>query len=47
VGTSGAQAESQVARADELPRTASPLALTGLMGLLSLAGAMGLRAYRQ
>ena len=47
VGTSGAQAESQVARADELPRTASPLALTGLMGLLSLAGAMGLRAYRR
>ncbi len=47
VGTSGAQAESQVARADELPRTASPLALTGLIGLLSLAGALGLRAYRQ
>lgn len=47
VGTSGARAESQVARADELPRTASPLALTGLIGLLSLAGALGLRAYRQ
>jgi hypothetical protein len=44
VGTSGAG--SQVARADELPRTASPLALTGLIGLLSLAGAMGLRAFR-
>ena len=47
VGTSGAQAESQVARADELPRTASPLAMMGLAGLLSLAGAMGLRAYRR
>jgi hypothetical protein len=45
-GTS-ARAESQVARADELPRTASPLALMGVMGLLSLAGAMGLRAFRQ
>lgn len=42
VGTSG-QAESQVARADELPRTASPLALSGLLGLLSLAGAAALR----
>jgi hypothetical protein len=47
VGTSGVQADSQVARADELPRTASPLALAGLLGLLSLAGAMGLRAYRR
>jgi len=46
VGTSG-QAESQVARADELPRTASPLALTGLLGLLSLVGAAGIRAIRQ
>ena len=46
VGTSG-QAESQVARADELPRTASPLALTGLLGLLSLFGAAGIRAIRQ
>jgi len=42
VGTSG-QAEGQIARADELPRTASPLALSGLLGLLSLAGAAGLR----
>ena len=42
VGTSGA-AEGQVARADELPQTASPLALSGLIGLLSLAGAMALR----
>jgi hypothetical protein len=47
VGTSGAQAESQSARADELPRTASPLALSGIIGLLSLAGAMGVRAMRR
>jgi hypothetical protein len=46
VGTSG-QAEGQIARAEELPRTASPLALTGLLGLLSLAGAAGLRAFRE
>lgn len=46
VGTSG-QAESQVARADTLPQTASPLALTGLIGLLSLAGAAGVRALRK
>ena len=38
LGTSG--------QADELPRTASPLALTGLLGLLSLAGAAGIRAFR-
>ena len=46
VGTSG-QAEGQIARADELPRTASPLALSGLLGLLSLAGAAGLRVIRK
>ena len=46
VGTSG-QAEGQIARADELPRTASPLALSGLLGLLSLAGAAGLRITRK
>jgi hypothetical protein len=46
VGTSG-QAQGQVAQADELPRTASPLALTGLLGLLSLAGAAGIRFIRQ
>jgi hypothetical protein len=47
VGTSGVQdqPESVNARA-ELPRTASPLALSGLMGLLSLAGAFGLRMFR-
>jgi cobalamin biosynthesis Mg chelatase CobN len=44
VGTSGA-AEAQVARA-ELPRTASPMALFALIGVLSLAGAMGVRAIR-
>jgi hypothetical protein len=45
VGTSG-QAEGQIARA-ELPQTASPLMLSGLLGLLSLAGAAGLRAARK
>jgi hypothetical protein len=48
VGTSGVQdarPESVDARA-ELPRTASPLALSGLLGLLSLAGAIGLRSFR-
>ena len=48
VGTSGVQdarRESVDARA-ELPRTASPLALSGLLGLLSLAGAIGLRSFR-
>jgi hypothetical protein len=47
VGTSGAQAESQVARADTLPQTSSPLALTGLLGLLALGGAAGVRALRK
>ena len=48
VGTSGvqdAQPESVDARA-ELPQTASPLVLSGLIGLLSLAGAIGLRSFR-
>lgn len=48
VGTSGVQAaqpDSVDARA-ELPGTASPLALSGLLGLLSLAGAIGLRWFR-
>jgi hypothetical protein len=39
VGTGG-----QVAA--ELPATASPLALSGLLGLLSLAGAAGIRFFR-
>jgi len=38
VGTSG--------QANELPRTASPLLLSGLLGLLSMAGAAGLRLSR-
>ena len=57
VGTSGAgdqsasasvgvQQESTSARADVLPATASPLALSGLLGLLSLAGAAGIRFFR-
>jgi hypothetical protein len=32
---------------DELPATASPLALSGLLGLLSLIGAAGIRSFRQ
>jgi len=32
--------------ATELPRTSSPLVLSGLLGLLSLAGATGLRLFR-
>ena len=39
VGTSG--------RADELPRTASPLPLSGLIGLLSLSGAAVMRRVRR
>ena len=56
VGTTGADqaagtrqgdaADGQIARAGELPRTASPLPLAGLIGLLSLAGAAGLRYVR-
>jgi hypothetical protein len=38
IGTAG--------RADELPRTASPLALSGLIGLLSLLGAASLHRMR-
>ena len=43
VGTSG-QAETQTARATTLPQTASPLPISGLIGLLSLAGALRARA---
>ena len=42
VGTSGGQAP-----ADELPRTASPLVLTGLLGLLSAGGGLGMRLIRR
>jgi len=37
----------QVAAAPELPKTASPLPTIGLIGLLSLAGAFGLRLFRR
>ena len=48
VGTSGVQQESTTAYNNaELPRTASPLALSALLGLLSLAGAAGVRRYRR
>ena len=48
VGTSGFQQESTTAYNNaELPRTSSPLALSGLLGFLALAGAAGLRRYRQ
>jgi hypothetical protein len=53
VGTSGAAAQTPAAQAEgqfagnELPRTASPLALTGLIGLLSLVGGVGVRAMRR
>jgi hypothetical protein len=43
--TGSVRQESTVAQA-ELPATASPLALSGLIGLLSLAGAFGIRAFR-
>jgi LPXTG-motif cell wall-anchored protein len=33
--------------AEELPKTASPLPTLGLIGLLSLAGAFGLRLFRR
>jgi hypothetical protein len=50
VGTSGIaqdqQPAGQAARNEQLPATASPLPLSALIGLLSLAGAAGLRALR-
>lgn len=45
VGTSGQTAATDVD--DELPRTASPIPLAGLLGLLSIAGAGGVRALRR
>ena len=42
VGTSGQAQRTN----EELPRTASPLALSGLLGLFSLAGAAGIRVFR-
>lgn len=52
VGTSGqaepmAQDQASRDRANELPRTASPLPLAGLIGLLSLGGAAALRKIRR
>ena len=48
VGTSGVRQESTTASNNaELPRTSSPLALIFLLGFLALAGAAGLRRYRQ
>jgi len=51
---SGVRQESTIAQnttndnnaVSELPSTASPLALSGLMALLSLAGAAGIRSFR-
>jgi hypothetical protein len=51
---SGVRQESTIAQNDrndtgavsELPSTASPLALSGLLALLSLAGAAGIRSFR-
>ena len=48
IGTSGSAAEEQQPVAsNELPRTAGPLPLAGLLGLLSLGGALGVRALRR
>lgn len=48
VGTTGiaAQAQSDAYAEGELPSTASPLPLSGLLALLSLAGALGIRSFR-
>lgn len=45
-GTGSVRQESTSAR-NELPGTASPLPLSGLIALLTLAGAAGIRAFRQ
>ena len=45
-GTSGQNAAPRQQASNELPKTASPLPLIGLIGLLSLAGAFGLRLAR-
>ena len=51
VGTSGIaaapQPASQVARNERLPETAGPVPLSALIGLMSLAGAAGVRALRR
>ena len=43
VGTSGEQEAVDAS----LPRTASPLALAGLLGLLSAGGGLSVRAFRR
>jgi hypothetical protein len=45
VGTAGQAAPAEPD--DELPRTASPIPLAGILGLLSLAGAGGIHALRR
>lgn len=47
VGTSAVQRPQSIDENDQLPRTASPLALTGLLGVLSLAGVAALRSRRR
>ena len=42
-GSSSSQAPTQTARPTQLPKTASPLPISGLIGLLSLAGALRAR----
>jgi len=45
-GTSGQNPAPRQQASTELPKTASPFQLIGLIGLLSLAGAFGLRLAR-
>jgi hypothetical protein len=47
VGTSGAADQSRATDAAELPQTASPLPLSGLIALLSFGGAAVARRFRQ
>jgi hypothetical protein len=47
VGTSAVEPPQSADEIDRLPRTASPLALTGLLGVLSLAGIAALRTRRR
>jgi hypothetical protein len=45
-GRTAAEPAPQVTRTEPLPQTASPLALSALIGILSLAGAAGVRFLR-
>jgi MYXO-CTERM domain-containing protein len=47
VGASAVQGPQSAEENDPLPRTASPLAMTGLLGVLSLAGIAALRSRRR